>query len=79
VVYTMWLKRRTPQNIVIGGLAGALPPLVAWVAATGSVAWAPLLMVALIFSGSWFCGVKEYASSICRLPSSRFTGFTSSP
>ncbi|EPX87383.1 protoheme IX farnesyltransferase [Rubellimicrobium thermophilum DSM 16684] len=49
VVYTMWLKRRTPQNIVIGGLAGALPPLVAWVAATGSVAWAPLLMVALIF------------------------------
>jgi protoheme IX farnesyltransferase len=49
VVYTMWLKRRTPQNIVIGGLAGALPPLVGWVAATGSVAWAPLWMVALIF------------------------------
>jgi protoheme IX farnesyltransferase len=49
VVYTMWLKRRTPQNIVIGGLAGALPPLVGWAAATGSVAWAPALMVALIF------------------------------
>ncbi|NAZ35607.1 heme o synthase [Rubellimicrobium sp. CFH 75288] len=49
VVYTMWLKRRTPQNIVIGGLAGALPPLVGWVAVTGSVAWAPLLMVLLIF------------------------------
>jgi protoheme IX farnesyltransferase len=49
VVYTMWLKRRTPQNIVIGGLAGALPPLVGWVAATGSLAWAPVLMVALVF------------------------------
>jgi protoheme IX farnesyltransferase len=47
VVYTMWLKRRTPQNIVIGGLAGALPPLVAWVAATGSLAWPPVLMVLL--------------------------------
>jgi protoheme IX farnesyltransferase len=49
VVYTMWLKRRTPQNIVIGGLAGALPPLVGWVAATGSFAWAPVLMVLLVF------------------------------
>jgi protoheme IX farnesyltransferase len=45
----MWLKRRTPQNIVIGGLAGALPPLVGWVAATGSFAWAPVLMVLLVF------------------------------
>jgi protoheme IX farnesyltransferase len=50
VVYTMWLKRRTPQNIVWGGLAGALPPLVGWVAATGSLAWAPVLMVALVFA-----------------------------
>jgi protoheme IX farnesyltransferase len=49
VVYTMWLKRRTPQNIVIGGLAGALPPLVGWAAATGSLAWAPAQMVLLIF------------------------------
>ena len=49
VVYTIWLKRRTPQNIVIGGLAGALPPLVGWVAATGSLAWPPVMMVALIF------------------------------
>ena len=47
--YTMWLKRRTPQNIVIGGLAGALPPLIGWSAVTGSAAVAPLLMVALIF------------------------------
>jgi len=49
VVYTMWLKRRTPQNIVIGGLAGALPPAIAWAAKTGSLTLAPLTLVALIF------------------------------
>ena len=49
VVYSMWLKRATPQNIVIGGLAGAFPPLVGWVAATGSMAVEPWLMVALTF------------------------------
>ena len=49
VVYTMWLKRTTPQNIVIGGLAGAFPPLIGWAAATGSLALEPWLMVALIF------------------------------
>src|SRR5580698_10027415 len=43
VVYTMWLKRSTPQNIVIGGAAGALPPLIGWVAATGSIAVEPVL------------------------------------
>jgi heme o synthase len=48
-VYTMWLKRRTPQNIVIGGAAGALPPLVAWAAVTGEVAPLPVLMFAIIF------------------------------
>ena len=48
-VYTIWLKRSTPQNIVIGGLAGAFPPLVGWVAATGQMALEPWLMVALIF------------------------------
>jgi protoheme IX farnesyltransferase len=37
VVYSMWLKRRTPQNIVIGGLAGAMPPLIGWAAATGGL------------------------------------------
>ena len=37
-VYTMWLKRRTPQNIVIGGAAGAFPPMIGWAAVTGSVA-----------------------------------------
>jgi heme o synthase len=49
VVYTIWLKRATPQNIVIGGLAGALPPMIGWAAATGSVTLAPAMMVALIF------------------------------
>ncbi|HEX3755179.1 MAG TPA: heme o synthase [Rhizomicrobium sp.] len=49
VVYTLWLKRRTPQNIVIGGLAGALPPAIGWAAVTGSLSVAPLLLVAIIF------------------------------
>ncbi len=49
VVYSMWLKRSTPQNIVIGGAAGAFPPMVGWAAATGGVALEPVLMFALIF------------------------------
>ena len=49
VVYTMWLKRWTPQNIVIGGAAGAFPPMVGWVAATGSVSLEACLMFAVIF------------------------------
>ncbi len=49
VVYTLWLKRRTPQNIVIGGLSGALPPAIGWAAVTGSLSLAPLLLVAIIF------------------------------
>jgi heme o synthase len=49
VVYSMWLKRSTPQNIVIGGLAGALPPLVAWAAATGDAPLDAWLLVAIIF------------------------------
>ncbi|MBV8798939.1 MAG: protoheme IX farnesyltransferase [Alphaproteobacteria bacterium] len=48
-VYTLWLKRRTPQNIVIGGLAGALPPAIGWTAVTGSLALAPLMLVAITF------------------------------
>jgi protoheme IX farnesyltransferase len=48
-VYTMWLKRRTPQNIVIGGAAGALPPVVAWAAAAGEVTLLPALMFLVIF------------------------------
>ena len=49
VVYSMGLKRRTPQNIVIGGAAGAFPPLVAWVAMTGTVDLAPVLLFLVIF------------------------------
>jgi protoheme IX farnesyltransferase len=48
-IYTMWLKPRTPQNIVIGGAAGAFPPLIGWVAATGDVGPLPLLLFAIIF------------------------------
>jgi heme o synthase len=49
VVYTLWLKRRTPQNIVIGGLSGALPPAIGWASVTGHLGVAPLLLVAIIF------------------------------
>ena len=48
-IYTMWLKRRTPQNIVIGGLAGAFPPLVGWAASSGEIGLYPLLMTLIIF------------------------------
>jgi protoheme IX farnesyltransferase len=48
-IYTTWLKRRTPQNIVIGGAAGAFPPMVGWAAVTGSIDVMPLLMFAIIF------------------------------
>src|SRR5947208_1812112 len=49
VIYTMWLKRWTAQNIVIGGAAGSLPPVVAWAAATGSLSVEPLLLFLIIF------------------------------
>jgi len=49
VVYSMWLKRSTPQNIVIGGAAGAFPPVIGWIVATGSMSVEPWLMFALIF------------------------------
>ena len=49
VIYTMWLKRRTPQNIVIGGAAGAFPPVIGWAAATGDVGLVPLILFAIIF------------------------------
>ena len=48
-VYTVWLKRRSAQNIVIGGAAGAFPPLVGWAAVTGGIAWPPLVMFAIVF------------------------------
>ncbi len=49
LVYTVWLKRRTPQNIVIGGAAGAFPPLIGWAAATGRIELLPVLLFLLIF------------------------------
>jgi len=49
VVYTVWLKRRSPQNIVIGGAAGAIPPLVGWAAVTGSIDPAALYLFAIVF------------------------------
>ncbi len=49
LIYTVWLKRRTPQNIVIGGAAGAFPPVIGWAAATGEVSLIPLVLFAIIF------------------------------
>lgn len=49
LIYTVWLKRRTPQNIVIGGAAGAFPPVIGWAAATGDITLLPILLFALIF------------------------------
>ena len=49
LIYTVWLKRRTPQNIVIGGAAGAFPPLIGWAAATGEIALLPVLLFLFVF------------------------------
>jgi heme o synthase len=73
VVYTMWLKRATPQNIVIGGLAGALPPLIAWAAKTGAVAFEPFLLVAIIFVWTpphfWALALMQHADyAAARVP-----------
>lgn len=59
VVYTLYLKRATPQNIVIGGIAGAAPPLLGWVAVTGSVDPNALLLVAIILLG------HHHTSGLC--------------
>jgi protoheme IX farnesyltransferase len=69
VIYTMWLKRSTSQNIVIGGVAGAIPPLVGWAAVTGSVGLPALLLFAIIFlwtpAHAWALALlnhKDYAA-----------------
>jgi protoheme IX farnesyltransferase len=68
VVYTMWLKRSTPQNIVIGGAAGAFPPMIGWAAATGGIGLESILLFLIIFFWTpphfWalsLCRVQEYA------------------
>ena len=63
-VYTMWLKRRTPQNIVIGGAAGAFPPVIGWAAVTGSIDIMPLLLFGSIFlwTPPHFWALSLYAS-----------------
>ena len=69
-VYTLWLKRRSRQNIVIGGAAGAMPVLVGWAAVTGSVSWAPIVLFGVIFVWTpphfWALAVKykdDYAAA----------------
>ena len=63
-VYTMWLKRRTPQNIVIGGAAGAFPPMIGWAAATGEVSWvgAALFMLIFLWTPPHFWALSLYRS-----------------
>jgi protoheme IX farnesyltransferase len=63
VVYTMWLKRQTPQNIVIGGAAGAFPPVIGWVAATGRIGVEPLILFLIIFL---WTPPHFWALSLCR-------------
>lgn len=64
-IYTMWLKRRTPQNIVIGGAAGAFPAVIGWAAATGSVSLLPILLfvIAFIWTPPHFWSLSLYASA----------------
>jgi heme o synthase len=84
VIYTVYLKRSTPQNIVWGGLAGALPPLLGWTAVTGTVSLDPLILVLLIFVWTpphfWALAIKrreEYArAGIPMLPVTHGVAFT---
>ncbi len=64
-IYTIWLKRRTPQNIVIGGAAGAFPPVIGWVAVTGDLDVMPLLLFAIVFfwTPPHFWALSLYASA----------------
>jgi protoheme IX farnesyltransferase len=65
-IYTMWLKRRTPQNIVIGGAAGAFPPMVGWAAVTGTVSLESVVLF-LIISGHWrFTAAAITSELACR-------------
>lgn len=61
-VYTVWLKRRTPMNIVWGGVAGCFPPLIGWTAVTGTIAWPPVILFAIVFfwtpPHTWALGLR---------------------
>ncbi|QIK72996.1 protoheme IX farnesyltransferase [Propioniciclava coleopterorum] len=61
-IYTVWLKRRTPMNIVWGGVAGCFPPLIGWTAVTGSIAWPPLILFLIVFfwtpPHTWALGLR---------------------
>ena len=59
-VYTIWLKRKTPQNIVIGGAAGALPPVIGWSIATGGVSVEPIILFLIIFMMIIFCRLFDF-------------------
>ena len=84
VLYTGFLKRATPQNIVIGGLAGAAPPLLGWVAVTGQITAEPLLLVLIIFAWTpphfWALAIhrkEEYAkAAIPMLPVTHGEAYT---
>jgi protoheme IX farnesyltransferase len=83
-VYTLWLKRRSTQNIVIGGAAGAVPVLVGWSAVTGSLGWAPVVLFAIIFVWTpphfWALAIKyreDYAAAdVPMLPAVASTQYT---
>ncbi len=63
-IYTIWLKRKTPQNIVIGGAAGALPPVIGWTIATGNISFEPIILFLIIFlwTPSHFWALSLYKS-----------------
>ena len=63
-IYTIWLKRKTPQNIVIGGAAGALPPVIGWTIATGNISIEPIILFLIIFiwTPSHFWALSLYKS-----------------
>ena len=74
VVYTMWLKRSTPQNIVIGGLAGALPPAVGWAAASGTAplnAWLLVRDHLLLDPAALLGAVADHAATTTSAPACR--------
>ena len=69
-IYTIWLKRKTPQNIVIGGAAGALPPVIGWTIATGSISIEPIILFLIIFlwTPSHFWALSYINQAIIKKP-----------